>query len=411
MKKTFTVLLTSLLCIHAQAQYNGTASVTQGEGDTTAANIYTCTGGRVTNTGSIVASDSTVWLLPAAIRFTDTSFPNSSDLYNQCVGHSYANAAAALAALTGNDIVDVDAGGELYTAYVFADNYFEMYVNGVPVGKDNVPYTPFNSSIIRFRASRPFTVAMLLVDWEEHLGVGCETNATYSYYVGDGGMVMVIKDSLNSTVARTNGDWRAQTYYTSPVKNLGCVYEVGNERRSDTCSTTSSNAGQNYYGLHWPRPTDWTLPSFIDSVLPLAYTYTNATVGVNNKPAYTNFTSIFDDPADDAQFIWSSNLILDNEVLVRYTVPSGSTGINAPNRNALPELFPNPASGTVRIRIGDRTMEDRFESIDVIDVTGKNIWNCKDCHGALDTQGFPSGNYVVKVTHDGVVNELKLLVR
>jgi hypothetical protein len=33
-----------------------------------------------------------------------------------------------------------------------------------------------------------------------------------------------------------------------------------------------------------------------------------------------NFTDIFDDPKADADFIWSSNLILDNLVLLRQTV-------------------------------------------------------------------------------------------
>jgi hypothetical protein len=51
----------------------------------------------------------------------------------------------------------------------------------------------------------------------------------------------------------------------------------------------------------------------------MATTYTNDTVGVHNKPAYMNFTAIFDAPGADAQFIWSSNLILDNLVIVRRT--------------------------------------------------------------------------------------------
>ncbi|MEG3657674.1 hypothetical protein V5097_09705 [Arenibacter palladensis] len=41
---------------------------------------------------------------------------------------------------------------------------------------------------------------------------------------------------------------------------------------------------------------------------------------MNNKASYTNFTEVFDDSAYDANFIWSTNFILDNLVLVRYTV-------------------------------------------------------------------------------------------
>ena len=35
---------------------------------------------------------------------------------------------------------------------------------------------------------------------------------------------------------------------------------------------------------------------------------------------YTNFTDIFDNSANDASFIWSTNLLLDNTVLLRKQV-------------------------------------------------------------------------------------------
>ena len=56
---------------------------------------------------------------------------------------------------------DVDAGGEeTFAAYIFADNYFELYVNGKLLGVDAIPFTPFNSSVVRFKANRPFTIAV-----------------------------------------------------------------------------------------------------------------------------------------------------------------------------------------------------------------------------------------------------------
>jgi hypothetical protein len=62
------------------------------------------------------------------------------------------------------------------------------------------------------------------------------------------------------------------------------------------------------------------MPAFNDSVWPSAVTFTNDTVGVNNKKAFTNFTEVFDTPGADADFIWSSNLVLDNLVLLRTTI-------------------------------------------------------------------------------------------
>lgn len=62
-------------------------------------------------------------------------------------------------------------GGEEFVAFLFADNYFELYVNGELLAIDPVPFTPFNSNVIRFTADRPATIAVMMVDWEENLGL------------------------------------------------------------------------------------------------------------------------------------------------------------------------------------------------------------------------------------------------
>jgi PKD repeat protein len=131
--------------------YTGTGSVTQGIAATTTNNLFP-QGIRVAAIGTINSSDNQNWSVPADVNYNNTTFPFAPDLYNSYIaGHSYANASSAIAALNGNDIVTIDNNGDVYTAYIFADNYFEMYVNGQPVGKDAVPYTEFNSSIVRFK--------------------------------------------------------------------------------------------------------------------------------------------------------------------------------------------------------------------------------------------------------------------
>ena len=163
----------------------------------------------------------------------------------------------ALAALDGSDIVEIDADGEVITAFVFADNYFEMYINGIPVGKDNVPFTEFNSNIVRFKVKRPFTIAMKLVDWEENSGLGSESNRGKAFHPGDGGMVAVFKDAKNKIIATTNSNWKAQTFYTAPLKDLSCASEKGTLRLSENCNTDDSDDGTSYYALHWKIPSDW----------------------------------------------------------------------------------------------------------------------------------------------------------
>ncbi|CAM4156294.1 YHYH protein [Pseudoalteromonas byunsanensis] len=302
--------------------YSGSGAITQGVATTTINNLFVA-GSRVAAVGTITDSNQQSWVVPADTLFQDNTMPFASDLYNSYVsGHNYSNAAAAEAALDGTDIIEIDSDGEVITAYIFADNYFEMYVNGNAVGKDPVPFTEFNSNIIRFKVKQPFTVAMALVDWEETLGTGTENNQGSAYAAGDGGMVAVFKDSNGEIVGVTNNQWKAQTFYTAPIVEKSCLSESGTQRLSATCSTGAVSDIATVYGVHWSRPTNWMSASFDDSSWPSAVTYTNDTVGVDNKQAYTNFTAVFDDAQSDAQFIWSSNLVLDNEVLVRGIVGS-----------------------------------------------------------------------------------------
>ncbi len=101
---------------------------------------------------------------------------------------------------------------------------------------------------------------------------------------------------------------------------MSCPTENGTTRSSDACDTKGTNDGTSYYGLHWALDADWETEGFDDDAWPSATTYTNGEIGVDNKTSYTNFTNIFDDSSNDATFIWSTNVILDNLVLVRYTV-------------------------------------------------------------------------------------------
>ena len=300
--------------------YHGTASISQGFTNEEVENIYECVDGRPTNIGVIKATDGKEWVVPARTNFTNEKFPFAPDLHNPCNGNTYSNAKEALSKHDGSDIIEIDKAGSLYTAFIFADNYFEMYINGVPVGKDKVPFTKFNSSIVRFKVNRPFTIAMKLVDWEEALGLGTEKNSRSDFHAGDGGMVAVIKDINGNIIATTNEKWKAQTFYTSPVKDLSCVTENGNLRISENCDETDSDDGTSFYGFHWDIPPGWEKADFDDAEWPNATTYTNKTIGVDNKKSYTNFTDIFDDPTIDAKFIWSTNVVLDNEVIVRFTV-------------------------------------------------------------------------------------------
>jgi hypothetical protein len=258
--------------------------------------------------GLSTASDGSEWTVPAVTQFQ--SGPYASDLYNECSGITLTN----INALSIEDvpIVEVDADGEIITGYLFADNYFELYVNGVLIAVDPVPFTPFNSSVVRFKVKRPITYAVKLVDWEENSGLGSEENRGNTYHAGDGGFVANFSDGT-----RTNGDWKAQSFYISPLEDPAVVIEQEDGTHDSSNASLTPLCENNCYALHYPVPANWFSPEFDDSLWPDATTYTNETVGVDNKPSYTNFSDQF--IGSGAVFIWSSNLVLDNEVIVRYT--------------------------------------------------------------------------------------------
>jgi hypothetical protein len=199
-----------------------TRSITQGLATATTANLYP-PGQRVSAVGTITATDSTVWTVPSATQFTTAT--KAPDLYNDSASPPVtpANISAAAAAIANAPTVVVDADGEVITGYVFADNYFELYVNGVLVGVDPVPFTPFNSCFVKFKARRPVTYAVKLVDWEEKLGIGAELNGADPYHPGDGGFCASFSDG---TV--TNSQWKAQSFYIAPLNDPSLVVEQPN---------------------------------------------------------------------------------------------------------------------------------------------------------------------------------------
>ena len=291
--------------------YSGSGSVTQGSATTIVTNIFECKNGRsrVAAIGEITASDGTLWTVPAKNQYMTAT--KSVDLYEEC--STIKPSGIAKVDVDSVPVVEIDADGEVITGYIFADNYFELYINGKFVALDSVPFTPFNSSIVKFKVSKPYNIALKLVDWEENLGLGTEDNRGKKYHPGDGGFIASFSDG---TV--TNADWQAQTYYTAPIYDLGCLSEKNGARLSSSCTTEGTVDGKDAYAIHWLIPEKWQEEGFDYSHWPQATNYTEDAIGVNNKNAYMHFIDKFSGAG--AKFIWSSNVVLDNEVLLKYTV-------------------------------------------------------------------------------------------
>ena len=301
--------------------------VTQGRAKTVVENLYRCPivvdNHRSSAVGQITATDGTVITVPAVTALQKGPGPKNGDLYNECTQVTPQRAGDV--STTNVPVVEVDKDGEVITGYIVADNYYELHVNGTLVSVDNTPYTPFNSAIVKFKVKRPYTLAFLVVDWDEHLGLGMELfplgpksdrSTGNPWYPGDGGLIARFSDG---TV--TDSNWKAQSFYIAPLNTPDEVVEKGTMHDTTPLGRVHPVAKrpdcqEKCFAVHYPVPSDWTSPKFSDATWPRAYEYTDTDIGVTAVPAYTRYPELF----AGARWIWTVNLVFDNVVIARRTV-------------------------------------------------------------------------------------------
>jgi len=192
------------------------------------------------------------------------------------------------------------SGSEVFTAEVWADNWFSLSVNGVLVAEDDVSLTTersFNSQRITFSASYPFTLGLVSKDFVENES-GLEYIGEPNQQMGDGGVILQVTDPRGVVVAVTNSEWRGLSIFRAPL-NPECA------------SSTDPLAECENEILE--EPTGWAQPDFDDSTWAQATEYTAEEV--RPKEGYTQVTW---DPT--ARLIWADDLNVDNTILWRYTV-------------------------------------------------------------------------------------------
>ena len=312
MKNKITIVLLIIAIISCKEKnYKGTGSITQGLAETKIESLLSSKpkGSRIAGVGEIKDSEGNIWTVPGINNFGNA--PKAFDLYNENNGTTPESLSEVN--LDSVPIAEIDPDGEVITGFIFADNYFELYINGKLIAIDPVPFTRFNSNIVKFKVKTPYTIALKVIDWEENLGLGSENNRGKNFHPGDGGFIASFSDG---TI--TNDKWKAQTFYTAPISDLSCLREEGEKRLSSNCSTDGVDDGTAFYGIHWKIPENSFDADFDDSKWPNATTYTEDEIGVKNKKAYMNFIEKFSGAG--AEFIWSTNVVLDNEVIVRFKV-------------------------------------------------------------------------------------------
>jgi hypothetical protein len=254
----------------------------------------------------VVSSDGKRWTVPGEVK----EGPFAVDVFNDCTGPG-ANPDWEKQLQT----IVIDPDGVDITGVVFADNYYELYVNGVFVARDRLAMTPFTSTAVRFRAKYPMTYAIKAIDWETRYGLGMEYQA---FNIGDGGFIAYFSDGNG-----THADWRAETFYIAPLDDPACVRLAGG-RDSSFCSQAVRPAcaqkdPTSCQALHFEVPAQWASPGFDTRAWPPAVVW--RPIEVTSVPAYVNYRALF----GDAEFIWTRSIRLDNLVLARYTAAGPRT--------------------------------------------------------------------------------------
>lgn len=195
------------------------------------------------------------------------------------------------------------ASAETFSADVWADNWFEMRIDGAQVAEDSVSITTersFNAESFTFDADRPFVIGLVAKDFKEN-DTGLEYIGTNRQQMGDGGVIVQIMDESGAIAAVSDDAWQCYVIHTAPLDK--------------SCEASNDPiAGEGACGFEAEEePAGWDTAGFDASDWPTADVYSAREV--DPKDGYDQITWV-----DDAQLIWGPDLEQSNTVLCRLTV-------------------------------------------------------------------------------------------
>ncbi|MEO9516104.1 MAG: PEBP family protein [Paracoccaceae bacterium] len=192
---------------------------------------------------------------------------------------------------------------ETLSANVWADNWFEMRINGVQVAEDSVPITTersFNAESFSFEAERPFVIGLVAKDFKEN-DTGLEYIGARNQQMGDGGVIVQIMDANGETVAVSNDGWQCLAIHSAPL-DKSCERSSDPVAGEGACTFEASE-----------EPAGWDTADFDASDWPQADVYSAREVGP--KDGYDEISWV-----DGTELIWGPDLEQSNTVLCRLTV-------------------------------------------------------------------------------------------
>ncbi|MBL9209506.1 MAG: hypothetical protein JNL92_03510, partial [Opitutaceae bacterium] len=175
------------------------------------------------------------------------------------------------------------------TLHAYADNWCTIFINGKMVATDSIDFLPHNQISVRILPEYPMTIAVLAKDNAEPA-----TGLEYGNRLGDGGFILKLGDGTVTSAA-----WKAKAFFRGPL-NTDLTRPVVE---------------------HLPLPERWYAPEFDDSTWEFATEYAAERVGPDGDYDAASFTN--------ARFIWTRDLLVDNTVIFRTTVPKPANFVAA----------------------------------------------------------------------------------
>ncbi|MEP2706945.1 MAG: PEBP family protein [Roseibium sp.] len=196
------------------------------------------------------------------------------------------------------------SGANSLIGEVWVDNWFKLYVDGIPLLEDSVSLATersFNAERFEFNADYPMILAFEFRDFMEN-ETGLEYIGSRKQQMGDGGAIAQFKDkSTGKLLAATGSDWRCVVQQVAPV-DKSCARERNPTVNKGACAQTQVSV-----------PENWTTPGFDDSSWPKATIHSAR--DVRPKDGYDRI-----DWDKSAKLIWGADLERDNVILCRVKV-------------------------------------------------------------------------------------------
>lgn len=194
-------------------------------------------------------------------------------------------------------------------ANIYADNTFELYINGELTAVDSIKFIPHNVISVDVLPKYPMTIAVIARD-----NADSKTGMEYANTnIGDGGFILKFGDG---TV--TDSTWKAKSYSHGPLDR-----DTKNPRVTET-----------------PIPENWFAVDFDDSSWTNAKEFSKEEVGPKDP--------FFQHDFEGAKFIWANDLALDNVVIFRHYVVRSPDGKERTDFSNINNVVPDSGRGGKR---------------------------------------------------------------